>query len=97
MTLSACETGLGKVAKGEGIVGLSRALLYAGADNLMVSLWPVADQSTSDLMIDFYQRHLFSENNDRFSGALRQAKLKMMRSENYQRPYFWAPFILVGK
>ena len=97
VTLSACETGLGKVAKGEGIVGLSRALLYAGARNLIVSLWPVADKSTSELMIEFYRQHLFSEYSTHFSGALRESKIAMMRSEDYQRPYFWAPFILVGK
>lgn len=96
VTLSACETGLGKVAKGEGIVGLSRALLYAGAKNLIVSLWPVADASTSELMIEFYRQHLFSSYSMHFAGALKESKLKMMRSEEYQRPYFWAPFILVG-
>ena len=96
VTLSACETGLGKVAKGEGIVGLSRALLYAGAKNLIVSLWPVADESTSELMIEFYRQHLFSTYSMHFSGALRESKLQMMRSDQYQRPYFWAPFILVG-
>ncbi len=96
VTLSACETGLGKVAKGEGIVGLSRALLYAGAKNLIVSLWPVADASTSELMIEFYRQHLFSSYSMHFAGALRESKLAMMRSEDYQRPYFWAPFILVG-
>ncbi len=96
VTLSACETGLGKVAKGEGIVGLSRALLYAGAKNLIVSLWPVADKSTSELMIEFYRQHLFSSYSMHFAGALRESKLKMMQSEAYQRPYFWAPFILVG-
>lgn len=96
VTLSACETGLGKVAKGEGIVGLSRALLYAGAKNLIVSLWPVADASTSELMIEFYRQHLFSSYSMHFAGALRESKLTMMRSDDYQRPYFWAPFILVG-
>lgn len=96
VTLSACETGLGKVAKGEGIVGLSRALLYAGAKNLIVSLWPVADESTSELMIEFYRQHLFSAYSMHFAGALRESKLTMMRSDEFQRPYFWAPFILVG-
>ncbi|MDW3194356.1 MAG: CHAT domain-containing tetratricopeptide repeat protein [Cytophagales bacterium] len=96
VTLSACETGLGKVAKGEGIVGLSRALLYAGAKNLIVSLWPVADESTSELMIEFYRQHLFSAYSMHFAGALRESKLTMMRSEEFQRPYYWAPFILVG-
>ncbi len=95
VTLSACETGLGKIAKGEGIVGLSRALQYAGANNLIVSLWQVADKSTSDLMIKFYDRHLHSEYKG-YARALREAKLFLLDSEEYQNPYYWAPFILVG-
>ena len=95
VTLSACETGLGKVAKGEGIVGLSRALQYAGANNIIVSLWQVADASTAQMMIEFYKYNL---NNDHhgYNSALRQAKLQLLNSEQYSRPYFWAPFILVG-
>ena len=95
VTLSACETGLGKVAKGEGIVGLSRALQYAGANNIIVSLWQVADNSTSQMMIEFYKYNL---NNDHhgYNTALRQAKLSLLNSEEYNRPYYWAPFILVG-
>jgi len=58
VVLSACETGLGKVSKGEGIIGFSRALLYAGTNNIIVSLWKVSDNSTSDLMIDFYDDFL---------------------------------------
>ncbi|MEM9328121.1 MAG: CHAT domain-containing tetratricopeptide repeat protein, partial [Bacteroidota bacterium] len=97
VTLSACETGLGKIAKGEGIVGLSRALLYAGAKNLIVSLWQVADQSTAELMIQFYQTHLTDTESSTLSASLREAKLKMLKSEDYAHPYYWAPFILVGK
>ena len=95
VTLSACETGLGKVAKGEGIVGLSRALQYAGANNIIVSLWQVADESTSQMMIEFYKYNL---NNDHhgYNTALRHAKLSLLDSEKYARPYYWAPFILVG-
>lgn len=95
VTLSACETGLGKVAKGEGIVGLSRALQYAGANNIIVSLWQVADASTSQMMIEFYKYNL---NNDHhgYNTALRNAKLFLLNSDEYNRPYFWAPFILVG-
>ena len=96
VTLSACETGLGKIAKGEGIVGLSRALLYAGAKNLIVSLWQVADQSTAELMIDFYQSHL-TESDGSMAHSLRAAKLKMLKSEEFGNPYYWAPFILVGR
>lgn len=97
VTLSACETGLGKVEKGEGIIGLSRSLMYAGAHNLLVSLWPVADASTAELMIAFYQQHLRHEQDSRFSRDLRTAKLKLIHSEAYSDPYFWAPFILIGR
>ncbi|MEP2025667.1 MAG: CHAT domain-containing tetratricopeptide repeat protein [Reichenbachiella sp.] len=95
--LSACETGLGKISKGEGIIGLSRALLYAGAKNLVVSLWTVADESTSKLMIDFYHNHLYSTTYNTFSGALRKAKMKLINDEEYSRPYYWAPFVLIGE
>jgi len=95
VTLSACETGLGKIAKGEGIVGLSRALQYAGANNLIVSLWQVADQSTAQLMIKFYDQHLHNDYRG-YNRALREAKLHLLAGENYQHPYYWAPFILVG-
>lgn len=96
VTLSACETGLGKVEKGEGIIGLSRSLKYAGAQNLIVSLWQVSDASTADLMIDFYTQHLHHTGNTDYSSALRSAKLHLLKSENYKDPYFWAPFILIG-
>ncbi len=96
VNLSACETGLGKVTRGEGIIGLSRALMYAGAKNLIVSLWQVADASTSYLMIEFYRQHLYHSSNDLFADDLRKAKLSLLNSENYKDPYFWAPFILVG-
>ena len=95
--LSACQTGLGKVSKGEGIIGLSRSLLYAGAENLIVSLWTVSDNSTSKLMIDFYHNHLYSDSYDTFSGALRKAKLKLIKDDQFNKPYYWAPFILIGE
>ena len=95
--LSACETGLGKISKGEGIIGLSRALLYAGAKNLVVSLWTVADASTSQLMIDFYNNHLYTTSHNTFSGALRKAKLTLINNETYNKPYYWAPFVLIGE
>ena len=95
VTLSACETGLGKVAKGEGIVGLSRALQYAGANNIIVSLWQVADESTAQMMIEFYKYNLHNDHHG-YNTALQQAKLSLLNSENYSKPYYWAPFILVG-
>lgn len=96
VTLSACETGLGKIAKGEGIVGLSRSLMYAGAQNLIVSLWQVADASTAQLMIEFYTQHLKHPNSDQFNNDLQKAKLSLLQSDEYASPYYWAPFILVG-
>jgi len=96
VALSACQTGLGKIQKGEGIIGLSRALLYAGAKNLTVSLWSVADKSTSLLMIDFYNT-IFTQSNTNYGSALQTAKLKMIEQEQFNKPYYWAPFILIGK
>ncbi len=94
--LSACETGLGKLSKGEGLIGLSRAFKYAGAENIVVSLWSVSDLSTSKLMVDFYKHHLEANGQYSFKESLRQAKLTLLNSENYSSPYYWAPFILVG-
>ena len=77
VVLSACETGLGRLRDGEGIVGLTRAFLYAGASSAAVSLWKVEDQSTSLLMERFYQNLKRGLNK---AEALRQAKLDIMRS-----------------
>ncbi len=94
--LSACETGLGKISKSEGIIGLSRALLYAGSKNTIVSLWKVSDVSTHDLMLNFYTNLLKDENNK--ANALHKAKLKMINNGgNFAHPFFWSPFILIGK
>ncbi|MGK7389450.1 MAG: CHAT domain-containing protein [Candidatus Cyclobacteriaceae bacterium M2_1C_046] len=93
VTLSACQTALGKISKGEGILGFSRALLYAGAENILVSLWAVNDNSTSEFMSSFYSKI----NNDGYGNNLRQAKLRMIRSDNYSEPFYWAPFILIGE
>jgi CHAT domain-containing protein len=95
ITLSACQTGLGKISKGEGVIGLSRALVYAGARNLIVSFWSVADESTSQLMKTFYQQMLNNQSQS-FSSDLREAKLALMKKHEYSAPYYWAPFILVG-
>lgn len=91
--LSACETGLGKVYRGEGLLGLGRGFLYAGTKNLLVSLWSVQDQSTSDWMVSFYSELARGSSN---SAAVRLAKLKMLKRKSYNHPYYWAPFILVG-
>ena len=96
VVLSACETGLGKIQKGEGILGLTRALLYAGAKNIIVSLWQVEDESTADLMVDFYKNSLENKGKISYSEALRNAKLKMISEGKYAHPLFWSPFILIG-
>ncbi len=99
VVLSACETGLGKLSKGEGIIGLTRALLYAGSKNILVSLWQVSDKSTSVLMVDFYKNLLNSKklNNTSFSKHVSEAKRQMIRNKKYAHPFYWSPFILIGK
>jgi CHAT domain-containing protein/predicted negative regulator of RcsB-dependent stress response len=95
VVLSACETGLGKEKRGEGVMGLTRAFMYAGAPTVGVSLWSVADKSTADLMTDFYRR-LLASGDVTASGALREAQLSMISGKKYSAPFYWAPFVLVG-
>jgi len=95
VALSACETGLGKISKGEGVIGLSRALVYAGAKNIVVSFWSVADESTTLLMTDFY-RQMLANKQAGYSKNLRQAKLNLMAMRTYKSPFYWAPFVLIG-
>lgn len=97
ITLSACQTGLGKVTKGEGLIGLSRALLYAGANNIIVSLWSVSDVSTLQLMNNLYSNILTNTSCISYAKALQKAKLELLATKEMSEPYFWAPFILVGK
>jgi CHAT domain-containing protein/uncharacterized protein HemY len=94
VALSACQTGLGKISRGEGVIGLSRALVYAGAKNIIVSFWNVADESTAELMTEFY-RLLLADPKSRYNNNLQKAKLKMIDGK-YAAPYYWAPFILIG-
>ncbi len=96
VVLSACETGLGKISKGEGVIGLSRALVYAGAKNIIVSFWKVADESTAELMVDFYKIHL-QDKIKTLSEVLQRAKLDLIKDNKYASPYYWAPFVLIGK
>jgi len=95
VTLSACETALGKEVRGEGMIGLTRAFFYAGARSIIASLWMVSDQSTSELMEDFY---LNLVDGRKPGEALRLAKIKLLNSDDqiYKHPFFWAPFIFVG-
>ena len=93
VTLSACETALGKKIEGEGVRGLSTAFLFAGAKNVIASLWKVSDASTSELMIEFYSELLSGKDK---ATSLRLAKLRLIKSSNFNNPYYWAPFIQVG-
>jgi CHAT domain-containing protein len=95
VVLSACETGLGKEVKGEGLIGLTRAFLYAGTPSVVVSLWKVSDRSTAELMVSLYQ-HL-KESAVSKAEALQQAQLKLIQKGRYAHPYYWAPFVLVGE
>ncbi len=93
--LSACETGLGKEKKGEGVIGLTRAFMYAGAPTVGVSLWSVGDRSTAELMTGFYKRMLTGRAL-RPQQPCRQAQMDMIAGKKFAPPYNWAPFVLVG-
>jgi CHAT domain-containing protein len=96
VVLSGCQTGLGRLSSAEGIVGLPWAFMSAGASSVMVSLWNINDRSTADLMRSFYwnlQKHVGH------ATALREAQKSMLASERraFRHPFYWAPFILVGR
>ncbi|HEX8422923.1 MAG TPA: CHAT domain-containing tetratricopeptide repeat protein [Pyrinomonadaceae bacterium] len=94
--LSACETGLGRERRGEGVIGLTRAFMYAGAPTVGVSLWSVSDASTAELMSDFYKRLLAKGSPSTPAAAMRAAQLSMIAGKKYSAPFHWSPFILVG-
>jgi CHAT domain-containing protein len=95
VVLSACQTGMGQSIKGEGIVGLTRGFMYAGAQRVAVSLWNVDDEGTSVLMQKFYQKMLQEKLAP--AAALRVAQLEIMSQEKWQSPYYWAAFALQGE
>jgi CHAT domain-containing protein len=92
VTLSACETGRNQILAGDELVGLCRGFLGAGTKSLVVSLWSVDDRVTTDLMVGFYQN---LRDGWPINAALRAAQ-RAVRSRLHH-PYFWAPFILMGK
>jgi CHAT domain-containing protein len=92
VTLSGCATGMNVVTPGDELLGLIRGLLYAGAHSLLLTLWDVHDQSTSDFMARFYRRFQDGEGK---ASALRGAMIELR--EAYPHPYHWAPFALIGK
>ena len=94
VVLSACETGTGRMVRGEGVLGLPRAFLYGGASSVMVSLWSVSDRSTAKLMSVFYEQRT---GKGRSHGeALRRASEHLRKTEGFAHPFYWAPFVLIG-
>ena len=94
VTLSACDTGVGEVRNGEGVYGLRRAFVLAGAETLVMSLWPVSDYVTREMMTAYYSG--LREGLGR-GDALRHAKLAMLKRQRRQHPYYWASFIQSGE
>src|SRR6476661_9600487 len=95
VVLSACQTGLGQNIQGEGLVGLTRGFMYAGAQRVVVSLWTVDDEGTATLMSSFYQGML--QKGLTPAAALRAAQLEMWKQEKWKSPYYWAAFTLQGE
>jgi CHAT domain-containing protein/tetratricopeptide (TPR) repeat protein len=95
VVLSACQTALGKEVRGEALVGLTRAFMYAGASSVMASLWTVSDRSTAELMTRFYQGMLVGKLSP--AAALRDAQISMWKDGRWARPYYWAAFTLQGE
>jgi CHAT domain-containing protein len=100
VALSACETGINERRPGDELIGLTRSILYAGATSVVVSLWPVPDNSTYLLMLEFYKESKKEcDMNKGFvskAAALQKAQLKVMKKELYAHPHYWAAFIIVG-
>jgi CHAT domain-containing protein len=94
VTLSACETAQGKVVRGEGVEGFSRALLTAGAAAVVTTLWDVADRPSAEFMTQFYA---FASGGHATADALQRAKLEFLRSQLvWTHPYYWAGYLLTG-
>lgn len=95
VVLSACQTGKGKMEKGEGVTGLTQAVMYAGTPSVIASLWNVDDISTKELMVGFYKYML--EEGATKEEALRKAKLDLLKSKKYSSPFFWGAFVMYGE
>jgi CHAT domain-containing protein len=93
VVLSACETGLGDARNGEGVYGLRRALVLAGSESQMLSLWKVPDEATRDLMIAYYEGLRAGEGR---ANSLRSVQLAVLRNRDRVHPFYWASFILSG-
>jgi len=95
VVLSACRTGLGKEVRGEGLIGLTRGFMYAGASSVIASLWTVDDEATSELMKRFYANLLQRQMNP--AAALQAAQNSIRSEPQWRSPYFWAAFTLQGE
>ncbi len=95
VVLSACQTGLGRIERGEGVTGLTRAVMYAGSSAAVVSLWSVSDEGTKELMIRFYEGMITKGMTG--EEALRAAKRGMLADRSFHHPYFWSAFIMYGE
>jgi len=95
VVLSACQTALGKEVRGEGLVGLTRGFMYAGAPRVVASLWKVPDNATAELMKQFYKGLL--EESLRPAAALRSAQIAIQKEQQWSEPYYWAGFVLQGE
>ena len=95
VVLSACETALGKEISGEGLIGLTRGFMYAGASRVVASLWKVSDVATAQLMAEFYRA--MEKDGMAPAAALRAAQIKMWKQRRWHNPYFWAAFQLQGE
>ena len=91
VTLSACETGLGRVANGDDVIGLTRGFLYAGARSIVASLWEVDDSATGQLMLSFYRNLQGTDKREALRLAQIETRLK------YPHPMYWAAFQIVGR
>jgi CHAT domain-containing protein len=95
VVLSACNSALGKEIRGEGLVGIVRGFMYAGAARVVASLWKVEDEATAELMKRFYQKMI--KENQTPAAALRAAQVEMWKQKRWQFPYYWAAFVLQGE
>lgn len=95
VVLSACQTGVGKEARGEGLLSLTRGFMYAGVPRVLVSLWDVSDSGTAELMVRFY--HGMLKEGMRPAAALRAAQVSLMNDKRWASPYYWASFTLQGE
>jgi CHAT domain-containing protein len=96
VVLSACETGRGRIGQGEGLIGLSWAFFVAGSPTIVASLWKVESASTTALMLGFYRLIQSKAKPNNKAEALRQSSLKLLKTEKYAHPFYWAGFVIIG-